>query len=365
MSPPESGTKDIKLGLAACLKGCAEQDLGTDPENIPSWVQFTLPGPAVASQVASGRITVSLEKIMDGLDGPIRGLFSQAKPGLMVDLPAGLVSQALTENNTPPVFQAPAIMAPARNDGIFGGKPAPMMDAPAATSANPWKEAPAAQPFSPLWGGAALPPGPMTSEPDTGLMAEPAAENAPLFKAVVNQTKKDAVVIPANPLTGAPEFVTPAPVPPSEGSVPAVSTTRKSKAGGNMLLSVLLGTPDVFDVASVARHTRQLPGVSAVLCLNNGKSIAECGDGSAEAQRFLRETPSKVGGLSTLASLTGIEDAETLHIQSGKIEATFCLQGPVTFAVLHDPQRREPMLKEKITLLGRELATMIGGSSGI
>jgi hypothetical protein len=193
------------------------------------------------------------------------------------------------------------------------------------------------------------------------------AEQEPAPPPAAPPAAQQPVIIPANPLTGAPEFVSPAPVlpqaPPPQGSFTAAATLRGDNATRRLLLTVLLGSPEATDAAAIVKLACQLPGVSAVLCVNHGKSIAEAGDGSADAQRFLRDAPQKISGVCALASLTGIDDAETLHIRSGQVEATFCLQGPVTFAVLHDPARREPALKEKITLLGRELAAILGESS--
>ena len=100
-----------------------------------------------------------------------------------------------------------------------------------------------------------------------------------------------------------------------------------------------------------------------MLCVKDNRPIAETGGDTPDSQRFLRDAPAKISGLTALASLTGIDDAETLHIQSGQVDATFCMQGTMTFAVLHDPRRREPALKEKITLLGREIAAILGETS--
>ncbi len=107
------------------------------------------------------------------------------------------------------------------------------------------------------------------------------------------------------------------------------------------------------------RLTRQLPGVAAAVCLHHGKTLACEGDGTPGADRFLREASANAQLLPSLAALTGIEDSDTLHIQSGHGEATFCLHDDVVLAVLHDPEKREAMLREKITLLGRELAAIV------
>ncbi|MCE9518110.1 MAG: hypothetical protein K8R87_00850, partial [Verrucomicrobia bacterium] len=343
----------VKLNLAASLKHCAAQDLGTNPENIPSWVQFTLDQEMLATKNSAGRVIVPLEAVVAGLDEPIRVLFAQARSGVQVELPSDMDLPAVSEK-TP----APVLPPETRHDPF-----APVPD-------NLWKESVQESPAPPppFWNS----PAPTPTTP-TSFDAASVPEPKPIFTAFVAEqkfdlppaaapAKKESVIIPANPLTGAPEFVSPAPVLPPQGSFAAVATPRGDNGNRRLLLTVLLGSPDAMDAVKIINLTRQLPGVSAALCLDNGRSIAESGDDSPEAQRFLRDTPTKISGLTALASLTGIDDAETLHIQSGQVEATFCLQGAITFAVLHDPSRREPALKEKITLLGRELAAIIGES---
>ncbi len=361
MQPVEGasdGGKVVKLNLAASLKNCAAHDLGTNPENIPSWVQFTLPCEMLAGQIATGRVIIPLEAIVAGLDAPIRVLFTQARSGVQVELPSNTAYSAVSEM-APASIAATAIPSDTRLDPF-----APVPD-------NSWKEtvleSPAPQ--QPLWNS----PAPTLATP-ISFDAPQTPEAKPLFTPSVAEQNSDllpsatpeknaSVIIPANPLTGAPEFVSPAPVLPPQGSFAAVATPRGDNATRRLLLTVLLGSPDATDVTQIVNLTRHLPGVSAALCVNNGRPIAESGDDSPEAHRFLHDAPSKINGLTALASLTGIDDAETLHIQSDQVEATFCLQGAITFAVLHDPRRRETALKEKITLLGREIAAILSESS--
>lgn len=100
--------REIKLALAASLKNCAAHDLGTSPENIPSWVQFTLSYELVAGQLSTGRVVVPLDAIIAGLDAPIRALFAQARSGLEVELPSNAVFHAVSEA-TPTPASGPAV----------------------------------------------------------------------------------------------------------------------------------------------------------------------------------------------------------------------------------------------------------------
>lgn len=374
-APAVSGCKVIKLGLASSLKNCPAHDLGTNPDNIPSWVQFSLPYDLLADQLPTGRVTVALDAIVGGLDAPVRALFAQARAGLQVELPANDVFHAISDG-APTASAAPAAPAPPASVTPPASVPAPV------PVPDPKPSSAAMDPFAPLldsgWKELAPPSTPFMSEPPASSVAIPPAifgsqafpsppplrsEPRPAIPAPAfqSQPKPEPVVIPANPATGAPEFVTPPPVAPAQaqGSLAAVATPRADNQTRRLLLTVLLGSPEAETAADIVRLTRALPGVSAALCVQDENIVAQATDGSSEAERFLRDAPANIRVLPALTALTGISDTETLHIRSGAGEATFSLQGRVTFAVLHDPRRREPALMEKITLLARELSGML------
>jgi hypothetical protein len=269
---------------------------------------------------------------------------------------------------------------------------------------------PSADPFAPLpeshWKKETLPPppiempiptpeskaanapwnkGPDNTPPVSSFMlAEPDEAEKPVspFPAILSQAEAPKVptgtlfaasaavppvVIPANPVTGAPEVISAPPVSPVKITLPhagkrASAPTRASAATNStrsLLLTVLLGSPEAEDVDTFVNLTRQLPGVAAAVCLHQGNTLASQGDGTTGADRFIREASANAKMLPALAALTGIADTDTLHIQSGQAEATFCLHDDVVLAVLHNPDKRETVLREKITLLGRELAAIV------
>jgi hypothetical protein len=61
--------------------------------------------------------------------------------------------------------------------------------------------------------------------------------------------------------------------------------------------------------------------------------------------------------MRTLAEVTGL-DAETLSIATNERLITFCFQGASAFGVLHTDKTPPPGLREKITLLSREVGRM-------
>lgn len=378
------------MSVAAALKGCHAHDLGTVPENIPGWVKFTIPLDKVQSQLAAGRVRLSLDEILGGLDPDVRRMFSSARAGLMVDLEMNAVFHALSEGSMPSPVTA-----------LKTEQPSPASELPAPKQQNTPPPSTAADPFAPAaeksWKSESLPKPPESAgmnpfwgdnsdlepPPTSFLLTEPAETSKPVSPFPAFQPQPEPakaketstrvflpaqgkpVVIPANPATGAPEVVSSPPVAPAAPAAPRPAAPRSApvSSGNNstrsLLLTVLLGSSDAEDVGTFVHLTRQLPGVAAAVCLHQGKTLASEGDGSTGAERFLREAAANAQLLPSLAALTGIEDSDTLHVQSGHGEATFCLHDEVVFAVLHNPEKREATLREKITLLGRELAGIV------
>ena len=288
------------------MKNTAAHDLGTNPDNLPTWVKFTVPFAAVESQLGQSVVKLPFEVILDGLDPQIRGIFNKARPGLQIEVPA--------------------------ND-VFHALPAPGKDAPARDFASQ---------LGSQFAEKFIPPAFIAPAP----VAEPPAP---------------AVFIPANPVTGLDAFVAPAPNPPAASPVAAPAVTHDSTTTRRLMLAVLLGTPDAADVPTVVRLTRALPGTSAVVCLKDDQVLAESHDGSPEAERFVRLLPEKLRSVTEIGAFFGDSSStpETVHLQLDRGQMTVSLQGNVTFAALYHPSQGDPVLREKITLLGREIASLI------
>ena len=88
-----------------------------------------------------------------------------------------------------------------------------------------------------------------------------------------------------------------------------------------------------------------------------GLKVTCHGDNSPAAQDFRTKASEIASSMRTLSSLTGIE-AETLSITTGDRLITCCFQKDQSFAVLHTDKEPPSGLREKITLLSRELAAM-------
>lgn len=141
--------------------------------------------------------------------------------------------------------------------------------------------------------------------------------------------------------------------------MPALGIRSEAGNPDQILLRALLGTDDDLTPQRVVEMVCGLPGIAACVCLHNGQALSHVGAHKPQAREFQRQATDLAQHLRTLAPLIGIEGAETFTLTSGDRLMTFCFPEHAILGVLHDA---EPSLglRDKITLIGRELARMLG-----
>lgn len=318
----EPADERVTLPLATALMGCSQQDIGISTDMIPSWVQVSLPLALVRSHLgAGGKVTVPLAEILNSLEPGLRHLVSPSRRDLTVQLTVADLFGAMSApppQNAPEFVRSAEPVAPAPEVKLPEGVPWPF--APEATTPSPGQ--PVAVPANP-----ARPPEPL-----------------------VQESPKEFFGLPSPPAPQSPPAVTAKP--------PAAPESRDLRHG-QLILRALLGTQEHLDAGAIVRLTASQPGVAAVFCLHDGRTIASSGNGSAEAESFLRQAQLIHEHVQPLVSLAGIDGTETFSMKSDHQRVTFSLQGNVTLGVLHDPRHEEPALREKVTLIGRELTSLL------
>ncbi|MDB6140858.1 MAG: hypothetical protein JWO94_3930 [Verrucomicrobiaceae bacterium] len=144
-------------------------------------------------------------------------------------------------------------------------------------------------------------------------------------------------------------------------SVPTGPSVTLGAVGGDpeqMLLRALLGAADRLDANEVVRMTSQLPGVLATVAVMGGTALTHGGNDKA-SQDFQSHAAETARSMRSLASLIGFDGAETLSITSGDRLITFTFADALSFGVLHADREPASGLRDKITLIGRELAGLI------
>ncbi len=124
------------------------------------------------------------------------------------------------------------------------------------------------------------------------------------------------------------------------------------------MLRALLGVNENLGVDRVIELIARLPGIASCVCICGDHSIAH-GDGAAGAQDFQRQAGELSRNIQSLAPLIGIADAETYSINTNSRLMTFSFHPPITLAVLHHDTELAAGLRDKITLVGRELARLV------
>lgn len=242
------------------------------------------------------------------------------------------------------------------SEQLFAEKPVPPAFAPAAAPvpapAPLFAPAPEKAPISFFADPAPAPvrPAPLPLSRDEGR-----TPSVPMVRAAMETVFQPAPM--AAPVTPA----APAPVAPARQAAAAPMTGLSLTAAGDdeqLMLRALLGVSDKLTRQTVLEHAAKLPGVAACAWIAGGKVMVQ-GDGSKAAQNFQQQAGDIAVSLRTLARLTGLE-AETLSITLGDRMLTFCLQQEKSLGVLHTGMEPPSGLREKVTLLSRELAQMHG-----
>lgn len=126
-----------------------------------------------------------------------------------------------------------------------------------------------------------------------------------------------------------------------------------------LLLRALLGTEENLTAPKVVELVASLPGLSACVCLHGTQVLSHANKAKPDAAEFQRQAPDISRQLRGLAPLIGIDGAETFTLNAGGRLLTFCFPGSTTVGVLHEVEPTNG-LRDKITLIARELARMLG-----
>ncbi len=195
-------------------------------------------------------------------------------------------------------------------------------------------------------------------KPASGGMFRPQAVNTPLFsEPVAPHFKPEPQPAPAPPA-----------VQPTPPAAPAKMTAVKHSFLGlspldtqtdQLLLRALLGTEEHLSAPRVVELLALQQGLSACVCLHGSHVLSHADLSKADAVEFQRQAPDIARQLRGLAPLIGIEGAETFTLNAGGRLLTFCFPGDSIIGVLHDDEPSTGM-RDKITLIARELARMLG-----
>jgi hypothetical protein len=176
----------------------------------------------------------------------------------------------------------------------------------------------------------------------------------------------EAVTTPLFKPSAPPPAPTPAPAP---AQMPAASASQSRNsflgltpldtATDQLLLRALLGVEENLNASRVVELLATLPGICACVCLRGSSVLSHANPSVPDAASFPQQAGDIARQLRGLAPLIGIDGAETFTLNARGRLLTFCFPGDVTVGVLHDGEPGNG-LRDKITLVSRELARMLG-----
>ena len=293
------------------------------------------------------------------------------------------------------------------SEQLFGGPPAPVPAAPPMPSfPEPQKAAPTAPDMGftvlpgipppaqfpqaptaraetpmPNWGGPPTPPpvslAPQPEAPKPAPFSFPAASPSgmgapsalpPGFAAQAPGWASPPPVPekPAAPASGpfAPVVALAAPQAPRPESMSSFGITPVTVTDAEQtMLRALLGVNEHLTVGRVVEIMARIPGVAACSCVSGSNAIAQ-GGSSGSAQDFQRQSAELARSVQALAPMIGIAGAETFSINTNDRLMTFSFHDPIAIGVLHQDSDLAAGLRDKITLVGRELARLVTKNGG-
>ena len=270
-------------------------------------------------------------------------LFAPAAPEAPPPAPASFVQF------TPPAASFQPFQAAGPMADLPKPSPAPVPDNDpfVGMGDNPFLPPVAAAP-APSWSAPAFEPEPLPARFAPAPAVPPRPVSAPLAPPAFAPA-------PEAPPARVPAFQVPA----SKG--PSVTFGAVSGDPEQMLLRALLGAADKLDADRVVHLTAGLPGVLAAVAVMD-RTVITHGDGDKAVRAFMNHAGETAHSMRSLASLIGFEGTETLSITSGERLITFTFADALAFGVLHADREPASGLRDKITLIGRELASLISRS---
>ncbi len=131
-------------------------------------------------------------------------------------------------------------------------------------------------------------------------------------------------------------------------------------APGQLALRAVFATDEPISPQRAVALSAELPGIAACVFLDctDGDALV-AGDLDDKASEALRNAPDLYKNVRGLATMMGVgEDATTFTIRTGGGVLSFFTEGKTCLGVVHASGGFQAGVREKLTLVGRELATM-------
>ena len=378
-SEEESSQSQVTLRLRSVLSSVPVAALGFDPVNVPDAVSVQFPLRLIAPQLATGKVSVKLVDLVNGVAEKFRPAFSRAQTDLLIELPltdllhalpTGLVPQPFAPNpEDAPKFATP-FQVPASEDANRIPAPAapvvlpPLLrptpkhreDEPSFT-VTPLSQLAMHEDLGPPRDPESLTAAPPDNLPLRGIPAPPSNEiDLPKITPPVG-------ILPALPHSSAPpqQLSRPQEVPAPEAN-PAPSGSQDLQFGYQerqelRALRLLLDCPPGLTPEQLIEKVATLPGLQAALLIN-AQGQQNGGNLSSTPAKFFDSAVQSWHSLKMLAESMGLPAEGCFTLRADQMIRTFFLDGTICLAVLHAQPEFSNGIKDKLILVTREVARL-------
>lgn len=394
--------KRVELNLKEVLINVPQDLLGFDALKIPDEVTATFSMKSIKPQLSTGRVVLPLQEVIDGCQEKFHPAFAKADRETLVSLPMeSLFHQLPIEEPAAPApapanpysFEAPAPpkaeIPPTANPFEMTAPPTPAPAPPANASpfgaalppfgtATSWPvlpEAPASPPqsfhdslapfgqtpaFSPTkeTHDAFLPDSEDTQEASYNPFSfDPAAgANSPMEAPLPDAEKPASALFNPFGMGGAKPAPQPTPAfdPPIEATK-TLAPAQNAEQDEQLQLRALFMTGGTLDAKRVVELCEEMPGIKACCLLSENGQIQAS---TINAQEFSRHSQGMVTGLASLSVGLGVENSRSFTMRTDSGAITFFKAQPIYLGVQHSDADFQPGVREKLTLISRELARM-------
>lgn len=371
----------IELSLAAVLRGLPALALAVDPSAVPESVRVSLPFELIEPQLSNGRVSLPINVFRSALSAEYSDIFAPDCDLTEATIPLQELFQNLPSNAISQ--REDQIIEEARNSFPTPFSQKAEEDAQRFSTPPPTAAAPAMQRSLgelPVPEEASIAPDkqPLAAAEET---FEPFADKAEVSESVSDEPS--VIPDPASPTEHPIEVSPDAPVKPEEplkeagdpmadavheeahsplvdpSLAPAPKSLPRPIRGADSQLQSLFMTEDDLDAKTIARLASHLPGVTACnVMFDDGLPLASSQPQDGQTEGFSAMAPAlfqRVLNFTTELSL-GHLHAFTLDTENGLL--SLFTHGSICLSVRHSGRGFMPGVREKLTVVTRELARM-------
>jgi hypothetical protein len=362
---PVAETSEIELSLKEVLLSVQPDKLGFDALKVPDDVTASFPMSLIKPQLSTGRVVLKLKDVVEACQERFHPAFAKADLETSVNLPMESIFHQLPTEPAPapaasPFGFAPAPAAPAKNPIEIGAPPTfipqpqaaspfamPQMDAPTAAPENHSPFLSEADDLAPAPANPFAPVEPESVQAMSMPLPAPAASSwggmEPL--AAPNQQASEPQQAPAT------QWSVPLPAPAPEPVAPSAPAASDDQ----LQLRALLMTSGHLDAQRIISLCDEMPGVDACCLLSENGSLQAS---SINSREFADKAQRMVAGLVSVSEGLGVADSNDFSLQTPKGNITFFKATPIYLGVQHSEPSFQPGVREKLTLISRELSLM-------